>query len=763
MPPTTGNDTIYGGALASDIDGLAGDDLLYLRYTNQFEGSTLTRVILSLPAPFIYSQLSLSNSSERYFTILGFERFNITIFGVDAVIDLFDSDGGQHIETGSGYDDIQVGAGNNFIAAGAHADRVVIKEGLGHNKIYLGPGNDTIWGADADDTVDGGGGSDTLRVDFTGKLQGVTLNLDNIRNQWTGFEHISGIFTNYDDVITTSTFTNKASQFSGEGGRDTLILDFSASSIHLGFSWDFHVSDFEVFRITGSAFDDGVTTGTDNDFLGGGAGNDNLNGGGGYDSVYGGLGNDTVAAWNLASTIYGGLGDDDLIIELVGLSHGVNLTKANIALEWKGFEEVYGVLTNFNDTLDAGASRHDLAGAKGHDRLVLNYSNVTMAKEVFVVKFLLYGRYDTIVFTENVREDLNYYKGSIRVNGFEEYNITGTVARDFFMMGIFNDTIRGGLGADTINSGGGDDRIFGNQGADVLKAGLGFDYGAGGSGDDTFEQFGFDDTIDGQSGHDTVSLDLRGRALPLIFNLHNLGSVNWQSVEAVSGFLTRLNDRITLGAMLGETLNGGSGVDTVILDYSGLPRQVVHHITFSNEFIQAYESSTTINPNDRMQAYFPNFENFTIRFSEGNDSAALGVKYWHNRLFGLGGDDTFFGAFGHDDLFGGDGQDKLFGDRGADWLYGGYGDDFVSGGAGADHLAGGGGADTFFFEGSIQTGTDVISDYRAADVIEISGGIRREDVTITRANGDALIVWSHGSVLLEDVWERMINLSFGLD
>ena len=49
--PTTSNDTIRGGALITDIDGLAGNDLLVVSYPGTVGGFSTYRIELRLTGP----------------------------------------------------------------------------------------------------------------------------------------------------------------------------------------------------------------------------------------------------------------------------------------------------------------------------------------------------------------------------------------------------------------------------------------------------------------------------------------------------------------------------------------------------------------------------------------------------------------------------------------------------------------------------------------------------------------------------------------
>ncbi|QDL91927.1 hypothetical protein FDP22_09150 [Paroceanicella profunda] len=88
---------------------------------------------------------------------------------------------------------------------------------------------------------------------------------------------------------------------------------------------------------------------------------------------------------------------------------------------------------------------------------------------------------------------------------------------------------------------------------------------------------------------------------------------------------------------------------------------------------------------------------------------------------GGAGADSFTAGIGDDVLRGRGGNDRLFGGAGADTLLGGNGADTLDGGAGADVLTGGNGADTFTFATAAGADGDEITDFTAADLIDLTG------------------------------------------
>jgi Ca2+-binding RTX toxin-like protein len=106
-----------------------------------------------------------------------------------------------------------------------------------------------------------------------------------------------------------------------------------------------------------------------------------------------------------------------------------------------------------------------------------------------------------------------------------------------------------------------------------------------------------------------------------------------------------------------------------------------------------------------------------------------------------------FGLLGGNDLLDLRGTSRDFlldGGAGDDWIYGGDGNDTLSGGDGQDTLAGGGGMDRFDAGDSLPAIADVISDYQAGEVIDLTGLITLQagESLADRArleNGDVIV------------------------
>lgn len=161
----------------------------------------------------------------------------------------------------------------------------------------------------------------------------------------------------------------------------------------------------------------------------------------------------------------------------------------------------------------------------------------------------------------------------------------------------------------------------------------------------------------------------------------------------------------------------------------------------------------------------------TDLLSGGDGSDTLRGGAGADTLLGEGANDELHGSFGNDELRGGDsrdrlygggGNDRLFGEGSTDALYGGMGDDTLSGGYNNDTLCGRDGRDTFFFEGLRGTGSDVIMDYEAGDVLHFAGGLTAADITAAVSGQDVRLSWSTGTVLVQFAAGMHIDMTFGL-
>jgi len=321
-------------------------------------------------------------------------------------------------------------------------------------------------------------------------------------------------------------------------------------------------------------------------------------------------------------------------------------------------------------------------------------------------------------------------------------NLNGTDDPDF-MTGLgAADTIKGGLGGDTmfatVNDG--NDTMFG----DGLQGGNPNDPARSDPGD----------TYDLSATSTGASVDLRDGAASsaqagsdtLVGFENVVGSTGDDDIRGDEGdnVLTGLAGNDTLiGRGGADTMTGGLGDDTYGVDDVG---DVVVE--------SANEGTDTINC--RINAYTLGAGVERIVFLGAGDFVGTGNEL-ANRLIGGGGADTLFGGGGVDSVIGGAGNDFLDGGSGGDVLEGGAGDDTLDMSVGADtaRFLAGFGSDTvlgFGTSGSAQDHLDLRGFGITAATFDAS-------VTITQDVGFALVVFGGGDVKLMGVLASSIDAS----
>jgi len=293
-----------------------------------------------------------------------------------------------------------------------------------------------------------------------------------------------------------------------------------------------------------------------------------------------------------------------------------------------------------------------------------------------------------------------------------------------------NDTLRGGVNADTLAGGGGDDRfVMGANmtNADSIDGGVGVDqldytYNAADSnaahaldrvtGVDRFVLGDADTTIITTNGFATNNLHLPTRlvyihadALTAGHALHldasadlSDGTNSGYSVTGSAGNDTMIGwagkDRFAGGAgndsLVGnggaDSLDGGAGVDTA--DYRASDAAVNIDLRRTGaqsggdaegDVLTGIENVIGSNHNDIIIG--SNGTNYLYGM-DGNDDVR--AAYGDDTLDGGAGDDTLWGAGDVNLLLGGDGDDKLYGQGNDDTLVGGAGADLLDGGTEID-------------------------------------------------------------------------------
>lgn len=384
------------------------------------------------------------------------------------------------------------------------------------------------------------------------------------------------------------------------------------------------------------------------------------------------------------SSIVYGLGGNDLIYANVenitlfggGGDGGLSVYGRSTAYGQDGDDNIYSEAGGLNTMYGGRGSDQFISVSSEGDRLYGEDGNdhffIAGDKAVYVSGGT--GKDDLSIDGYSNNEDGIYFKwdAASDIQKFENVVFTGIESVGF--VGSFFD--------DYIETGSGDDTIVGLGGIDFLS---------GGGGNDTISgsDFGYSIMLGG-SGDDTIKINLDGKSA-----------------------------------------DGGTGVDTIVLDFR-------NDLYFSNYF-EFYSDGRSVVLDGVGESQFVNFESVNLTGNSGDDVFYGGS--FADRLMGHDGSDSLDGRGGNDSLDGGYGSDSLFGGDGNDTLAGGYeGDDWLEGGAGSDRLSGGSGNDTFVFGVASKKDKDVITDFSINDRL-ISSKIIRDN------NGDGKIDFGSDGLL----------------
>ncbi|NOT13936.1 MAG: heme peroxidase [Methylococcaceae bacterium] len=530
----------------------------------------------------------------------GFTRVtNIENVTGHAGIDTFTGDGNANILNGVGGVDTLNGAAGSDVLVG----------GLGNDILNGDAGNDTFnyTFGDGADAVNGGVDVDTLNI--TGTAVANTLDVVFNGTALTSFE--GGTVLNVEAVTADLLDGTDTLTYAGTLAAASLFVNLAIGSAS-GFSM---ISNIE--NVTGGDGNDELTGNLNANTLNGGAGNDLLNGGAGIDILNGGAGNDRFIA-----TI---LGDDN-----DSYSGGANIDTYDLSGTSAGASVTTVSATSLDIGTDTLATIENIIGSQGNDTITFNGGvNVIDAQ----------GGNDTIV------------------GGAGNDVLSGGAGNDTFnyTFGHGADAVDGGADTDSLNITG----TVGNDTLDVLYNGISLTNFEGGT----------------VTGVELVTANLLGGNDTLTYAGTTSGVNVNLAAGLASGFLSLLGienaiggsgaDTLTgsTGALILNTINGGAGDDTYIVDGG---ETVTEAPGGGTDMVFSSAATFTISN--------ANVENLTLTGNgningTGNNGANIITgNNGNNTLTGLGGVDTLFGGLGDDLLNGGAGNDffvynlALFGD-----------------------------------------------------------------------------------------------------
>lgn len=463
---------------------------------------------------------------------------------------------------------------------------------------------------------------------------------------------VTGTATSGNDTITV-TPTGYHTVDAG-GGFDTLVINYGSLLADItyhatGFGWHqftdgffsgIEFINFEHFNITGGFGNDRLVGLNDDDTLSGGSGSDILVSGRGADVIDGGVGLDrweadySAVSADVNVTLLGGgnwaavgaTGASVRNIEALTMSTGTGNDTINTSNVLGNDIVNTGV---GNDTVNLGRGRDQTDAGADTDTLIMDWSSITNSHHGISHSYQPYGWRQFRADSGDVLDFINY----------ERFNLTGGAGNDYLLGGGQNDTLTG------------------NGGRDHLNGGAGIDHVSGGAGIDTWE-------LDTSALTGPVSVNLLSQTTnygATLSGIDRLIYTGGTQADTVTALASRNRDVISTGA--GDDVvhpgrgkdqaDGGSGTDTLIMDWSGIGN-AFNGIEHSYEAYgwQKYSSAS----GDSLD--FLSFERFNLTGGEG-----------HDNLLGAGLNDTLIGNGGNDTLRGGAGSDSVLGGAGTDLWY----------------------------------------------------------------------------------------------
>ena len=517
----TGDDSLYGGDGADTLNGGDGNDVLS-------GGDGIDMLTYGTATSAVTVNLGITTAQNTA------GAGSDTISGIENI-------------TGSNYNDTLTGdsAANRLL--GGSGDDVLDGAG-GNDSLEGGVGNDTLLGGDGDDTLNGGlgndyidGGSGNNTVSFAQLTGGVGIGFD-LRNTGAQNTTSAGVDTvvNVQNIIGTSY-------------ADTLI------------------GNNGINRINGAVGNDVIYGEGGDDTLDGGSGNDTLYGGDGDDFIDGGFNDDYIDG-------EGGSNYASYASASAGVTVNLSIVGAQSTGAAGGIDTLVNIQnlrgSNFNDTLIGNDGDNAFIGGAGDDTInggagldTISYIESTSGVYVNMltgVSSVAGEGNDTLISIEGVT-------GS----RFDD-TLIGDNADNILEGGLGNDTLDGGDGNDTasylnstenliVNLSLATAQNFGALGNDTL---IDIENVKTGSGNDTILGGDGNNVLDGGTGINTVSY--ANSTDGVVVNLSIAGAQNTigAGVDTLIGFANLTGsgfDDILTGNSGNNTINGGGGIDTVIL------------------------------------------------------------------------------------------------------------------------------------------------------------------------------------------------------
>ncbi|WP_310620437.1 M10 family metallopeptidase [Flexibacterium corallicola] len=614
---------------------------------------------------------------------------------------LFDGDERSLIENARG------GRGHDTIR-GNQADNSLFGF-KGNDKLYGGAGNDVLSGGSGADLLHGGSGSDWVSyVKYINPSISSRIYLE----AGKGTQGVAAGDT-YIDIENVK----------GSHGQDTIFGSSAANIL------DGHKGDD---TLVGHSGNDHLIGGDGNDYLKGGDGADILDGGDGVDWIsYTDYKDPTSTSRIFISDEKGkgtqgvAAGDTYIDIENVKGSYGQDTifgsSAANTLDGHRGDDTLVGYAGN--DHLIGGDGNDYLKGGDGAD--ILDGGDG--------VDWVSYTDYKDPTSTSRIYIGDSKGKGTQGVASGDTYidieNVKGSYGQD---------TIFGNSAANILDGHKGDDTLVGRAGDDHLIGGDGNDYLKGGDGADI---------LDGGDGIDWVSYtDYKD---PTSTSRIFIGDEKGKGTQGVAAGDTYINIENVKGSY-GQDIIYGNDANNIIFGHHGNDKLIGgggdDHLKGGDgdDYLRGGSGEDLLDGGDGVD--WVSYK----KYKDPNSTSHIDLETGKGTQ-GTSIGDTYISI---ENVEGSSGQDTIIGNSSNNILQGRHGNDTLLGGAGDDVLLGGEGNDTFIFTRE-SGGSDVISDFSTADVLQFASDIFSsfEDVLTASSelDGNVIINYSDdGQVTLTD-------------
>ena len=645
------NQTIVGNALANNLAGGGGSDLLYGYDGNDYLDSGDGDPGTGEPG----------TDTELSATMYGGKGDdNYVVRNVNDVVTEYANEGTDHVfsfhdyELGSNLENLTL-LGNKASVAIGNALNNELRGNSAANTLEGGAGNDVLHGSQDNelaDVLDGGAGNDAYYI-------------YNSQNK---------------DVIRDS------------AGIDTVhaSVDFSleehSSLEHLSLLADATMG-------TGNALNNYITgNATAGSVLDGGAGNDTLEGGRGNDTFHIDSAGDMVIDHGGQNDLYSSVSVDLNRFANASIQH-VELAEGDANLNATAKRSVGTVLVgnagsnvltggDKNDVLNSGDDGIDrLVGGAGNDQYEVLHANVTVVENAGDANGTedLVNAYVDYTLAANVENltllgDATSGTGNNLANVIDGSGITKGVVLHGGVnnVGLKGDTLIGSAGNDQIYTYNANDSInFGNGGNDVLYV----SYRVAEADDNPDFDWSAYFSARGVVLPDSVTVMYRGN--PVTINGPGISLQGSATATYLVG--TDRNDTLIADSVASSTLDGGKGGDSMV-GGDGSDVFYVDSVGPNGDTVRGNGGLNTIRSSVNIDLNATDKDG--IQFFKGVDAVEL-LGTANLTLKGYAGSDSGM---------------KLTGNSGANQIWGGTGNDTIDGGAGADVMTGGDGADIYLVD-----------------------------------------------------------------